>query len=122
MTSGDAPVAAAMRRRRSHSKVTDAAPTARQLLPLIEAAASVADHASLRPWRIIAHVPISVARRITGWPFMPQRVRHTSLFLCVWPKTTECSTFESVPVAALEPVRLPCRAWRNEPMLMRPDS
>jgi len=34
--------------------VTDAAPTRRELLPLIEAAASVADHASLRPWRVIA--------------------------------------------------------------------
>jgi len=48
------PVARAMRRRRSHSSVTDAAPTRRELLPLIEAAASVADHASLRPWRLIA--------------------------------------------------------------------
>jgi nitroreductase len=46
--------AQAMRRRRSHSTVTDAAPTKRELLPLIEAAASVADHASLRPWRVIA--------------------------------------------------------------------
>ena len=52
MTEG--PVAHAMRRRRSHSAVTDAAPTRRELLPLIEAAASVADHASLRPWRVIA--------------------------------------------------------------------
>jgi nitroreductase len=43
-----------MRRRRSHSAVTDAAPGRRELLRLIEAAASVADHASLRPWRIIA--------------------------------------------------------------------
>jgi nitroreductase len=43
-----------MRHRRSHSSVTDAAPTKRELLPLIEAAASVADHASLRPWRVIA--------------------------------------------------------------------
>jgi nitroreductase len=43
-----------MRQRRSHSSVTDAAPTKRELLPLIEAAASVADHGSLRPWRVIA--------------------------------------------------------------------
>jgi nitroreductase len=50
----EGPVAGAMRRRRSHSSVTDVAPTKRELLPLIEAAASVADHASLRPWRIIA--------------------------------------------------------------------
>lgn len=48
------PVADAMRARRSHSSVTSAAPTKRELLPLIEAAASVADHASLRPWRLIA--------------------------------------------------------------------
>ncbi len=44
----------AMRQRRSHSSVTDAAPSKRELLPLIEAAASVADHAALKPWRLIA--------------------------------------------------------------------
>jgi nitroreductase len=49
-----APVADALRRRRSQSKVGAAAPTARELLPLIEAAGSVADHSGLRPWRIIA--------------------------------------------------------------------
>lgn len=43
----------AVRRRRSHSRVTDAAPTREELLPLIEAAARVADHSSLRPWRLI---------------------------------------------------------------------
>ena len=48
------PVADALRRRRSQSKVTDAAPTSRALLPLIEAAGSVADHSGLRPWRVIA--------------------------------------------------------------------
>ena len=48
------PIAEGMRRRRSHPAVTDDAPTKRQLLPLIEAAASVADHGSLRPWRLIA--------------------------------------------------------------------
>ena len=51
---GTGPIADGMRRRRSHPSVTDDAPTKRELLPLIEAAASVADHASLRPWRIIA--------------------------------------------------------------------
>jgi len=34
--------------------VGSTAPTTRELLPLIEAAGSVADHGSLRPWRIIA--------------------------------------------------------------------
>ena len=48
------PIAEGMRRRRSHPSVTDQAPTKRELLPLIEAAASVADHGSLRPWRLIA--------------------------------------------------------------------
>ena len=48
------PIAEGMRRRRSQPSVTDDAPTKRELLPLIEAAASVADHASLRPWRILA--------------------------------------------------------------------
>ncbi|MGF3056862.1 nitroreductase family protein [Microbacterium sp. YY-01] len=43
----------ALRARRSWSKVTDAAPTREQLLPLIEAAGRVADHSSLRPWRLI---------------------------------------------------------------------
>lgn len=52
MTTG--PIAEGMRRRRSHPAVTEKAPTRRELLPLIEAAASVADHGSLRPWRLIA--------------------------------------------------------------------
>lgn len=52
MTTG--PIAEGMRRRRSYPSVTDDAPTKRELLPLIEAAASVADHGSLRPWRLIA--------------------------------------------------------------------
>jgi nitroreductase len=40
--------------RRSSSKVTDAAPDDGALLTLLEGAAGVADHASLRPWRAIA--------------------------------------------------------------------
>ena len=52
--SESAPVARAMRLRRSHPAVTDAAPTERELLEAIEAAASVSDHGSLRPWRVIA--------------------------------------------------------------------
>jgi nitroreductase len=44
----------ALRRRRSHSSVTDDAPGDRELRRLLEAAASVADHGSLRPWRVIA--------------------------------------------------------------------
>lgn len=43
----------AVARRRSQSKVTAEAPTHDQLLPLVAAAASVADHGSLRPWRLI---------------------------------------------------------------------
>ncbi len=54
MSQGRAPVADALRRRRSQSKVSSKAPTARELLPLIEAAGSVADHSSLHPWRVIA--------------------------------------------------------------------
>ena len=42
-----------MRRRRSRSSVTADAPTHEQLLPLVEAASGVADHSSLRPWRLI---------------------------------------------------------------------
>jgi nitroreductase len=39
--------------RHSHSKVTPEAPTRLQLLPLVEAAATVADHSGLKPWRLI---------------------------------------------------------------------
>ncbi|GAA2008152.1 nitroreductase family protein [Microbacterium ulmi] len=43
----------AVRSRRSWSKVTDAAPTRSELLTLVSAAGRVADHSSLRPWRLI---------------------------------------------------------------------
>lgn len=43
----------AVRARRSWSKVTDEAPTRAELLPLVAAAGRVADHSSLRPWRLI---------------------------------------------------------------------
>jgi nitroreductase len=46
-------VADAARRRRSRSKVTDAAPTHEQLLAAVQSAATVADHSELRPWRLI---------------------------------------------------------------------
>ncbi|WP_426516034.1 nitroreductase family protein [Diaminobutyricibacter sp. McL0618] len=39
--------------RRSYSRVTDEAPTHDALLPLVAAAGRVADHSSLRPWRVI---------------------------------------------------------------------
>ena len=47
-------VVSAMRARRSYPEVETTAPSTRELLPLIASAGSVADHASLRPWRIIA--------------------------------------------------------------------
>ena len=43
----------AVARRRSHSKVTGDAPSHEELLPLVEAAATVADYGSLQPWRLI---------------------------------------------------------------------
>ena len=43
----------AVRSRRSWSKVTDDAPTHAELLTLVSAAGRVADHSSLRPWRLI---------------------------------------------------------------------
>jgi nitroreductase len=43
----------AVRARRSWSKVTDAAPSHAELLTLVSAAGRVADHSSLRPWRLI---------------------------------------------------------------------
>jgi nitroreductase len=43
----------AVARRRSHSKVTDEAPSHAELARLVEAVSSVADHSSLRPWRLI---------------------------------------------------------------------
>ncbi|MFS0854648.1 nitroreductase family protein [Microbacterium sp. 179-I 3D4 NHS] len=39
--------------RQSWSKVTEDAPTREELLPLVAAAGRVADHSSLRPWRLI---------------------------------------------------------------------
>ncbi|RJT86241.1 nitroreductase [Cryobacterium melibiosiphilum] len=42
-----------MQGRRSHSKVTTDAPTRAELMPLVGAAARVADHGALRPWRVI---------------------------------------------------------------------
>lgn len=39
--------------RRSYSRVTPAAPTHEELLPLVAAAGRVADHSALHPWRII---------------------------------------------------------------------
>lgn len=44
----------AILRRRSRPKVTEDAPSDEQLLPLIAVAACAADHAALRPWRLIA--------------------------------------------------------------------
>lgn len=43
----------AMRERRSWSKVTDEAPTGPELEVFVAAAGRVADHKSLRPWRLI---------------------------------------------------------------------
>ncbi|HEX5858404.1 MAG TPA: nitroreductase family protein [Microbacterium sp.] len=43
----------AVRARRSWSKVTEDAPTHAELLTLVSAAGRVADHSSLRPWRLI---------------------------------------------------------------------
>jgi nitroreductase len=43
----------AVLRRRSHPSVSADAPTHEQLLPLVEAAATVADHGDLKPWRLI---------------------------------------------------------------------
>jgi nitroreductase len=40
--------------RRSSPKVTDAAPDDAALIALLEGASRVADHAALRPWRVIA--------------------------------------------------------------------
>jgi nitroreductase len=48
------PVAEAMLRRRSHSSVGDQAPTDKQLRRVLEAAGTLADHAALHPWRVIA--------------------------------------------------------------------
>ncbi|WP_245907500.1 nitroreductase family protein [Leucobacter massiliensis] len=47
------PAFEALRLRRSHSKHTDEAPSRAELEELLSAMSSVADHSSLRPWRII---------------------------------------------------------------------
>ncbi|WP_223691474.1 nitroreductase family protein [Leifsonia poae] len=46
-------LADAVAARRSYSRVTEAAPSHDELLPLIAAAGRVADHSSLHPWRVI---------------------------------------------------------------------
>ena len=43
----------AVNHRRSYSKVSALAPTRAELLPLVAAAARVADHGALRPWRLL---------------------------------------------------------------------
>lgn len=43
----------ALRQRRSHSKLTDPAPSPEQLAQFVTAMNSVADHSGLRPWRLI---------------------------------------------------------------------
>lgn len=43
----------AMRARQSLSKVTDSAPTDEELAVFVAAAGRVADHSSLRPWRLV---------------------------------------------------------------------
>lgn len=50
---GSAPALEAVRHRRSHSKVTEDAPTPAELADLVSALSSIADHSGLRPWRII---------------------------------------------------------------------
>lgn len=50
---GDSPVLESVLARRSRSKVGPEAPSHEELLPLIAAASRVADHSSLKPWRII---------------------------------------------------------------------
>ena len=49
----DDPVLAAMRARRSISKVAPGAPTDQELLYILESVTPVADHKSLRPWRLL---------------------------------------------------------------------
>jgi len=50
---GRAPVREAALRRRSRPAVDDRAPSHDELLELVAAAATVADHSGLRPWRLI---------------------------------------------------------------------
>ncbi|KTR85485.1 nitroreductase family protein [Leucobacter chromiiresistens] len=47
------PAYRALRRRRSHSKVTEEAPSREELEAYVAAMASVSDHSRMRPWRII---------------------------------------------------------------------
>jgi nitroreductase len=50
---GARPALEAVRRRHSQSKVNDEAPTHEELAELVQAAAGVADHSKLRPWRLV---------------------------------------------------------------------
>jgi len=51
---GARPAHEAVLARRSHSKVTDEAPSPAEIEELVSAMSSIADHSGLRPWRIIA--------------------------------------------------------------------
>jgi nitroreductase len=53
VTDGDSPVREAVLRRRSSPRLTADAPSTAELLPLLAAAATAPDHASLHPWRVI---------------------------------------------------------------------
>lgn len=48
------PALQAVRNRRSHSKVTEDAPSPTEIAELVSAMSSIADHSGLRPWRIIS--------------------------------------------------------------------
>lgn len=51
---GEQPVLHALQQRRSHSKVTDDAPSDGELASLVAAMSHVSDHSGLRPWRLLS--------------------------------------------------------------------
>lgn len=53
MNAAGSPLRQAVLRRRSYPRVTQEAPSTEELLPLLAAAGTAADHASLHPWRAI---------------------------------------------------------------------
>jgi hypothetical protein len=59
-------------RRRSRSSVTADAPTHEQLIPFVEAAATVADHGDLKPWRLIVHRmhELGPDEELLGWLYV----------------------------------------------------
>lgn len=109
MTIPTPPALEAVRARRSWSKVTDAAPTREELLTLVSAAGRVADHSSLRPWRLIElrgsdrevlGRAINKANGSKGWSDKPLRAPLLIAVVASYRKSDKVPRWEQEAVAS----------------------